>query len=150
ATNHERVVSLASGWVMLLLLVGLLLADAALFIFAIKDGVDTVGHPHFGLFALSIFLCPVLIIMLTGLFTLQPNEARVLVLFGKYKGTVRAPGFHWGNPFYSNGPQQAVSWRAGLAGAKSGSPEAPGQRTLGRNKISLRARTLNAERLKVN
>ena len=48
---------------------------------------------------------------MTGFFTLQPNQARVLVLFGAYKGTVRTPGFHWGNPFYSNGPQQAASWR---------------------------------------
>jgi regulator of protease activity HflC (stomatin/prohibitin superfamily) len=150
ATNHERVVSLASGWVMLFLLIGLLLANTAMFIFSIADGVNTVGHPHFGLFALAIFLFPVLIVSLTGLFTLQPNEGRVLVLFGKYKGTVRASGFHWGNPFYSNGPQQAVYWRASLAAAKFGSQESPGQKPLGRNKISLRARTLNADRLKVN
>jgi len=54
-----------------------------------------------------------LVIMLTGLFTLQPNEARVLVLFGKYKGTVRTSGFHWGNPFYSNGPMQVGSLHEG-------------------------------------
>lgn len=33
-----------------------------------------------------------------GYFTLQPNEAKVLVLFGKYKGTVSSDGFHWTNP----------------------------------------------------
>lgn len=150
ATNQERVVSLASGWLMLFLLIGLLLADVALFIFAVKDGVETVGHPHFGLFALSIFLLPVLIVLLSGLFTLQPNEARVLLLFGKYKGTVRTPGFHWGNPFYSNGPQQTASWRANIAAARVGAAYAAGQKPLSRNKISLRARTLNGDRLKVN
>jgi len=70
----------------------------------------------------NVFLIP-------GFFTLQPNEARVLVLFGQYKGTVRTSGLHWSNPFYSNGT---------------------GQLPLKRNKISLRARTLNGERLKVN
>src|SRR5437870_11236765 len=42
----------------------------------------------------------------TTLFRSQPNEARVLLLFGDYKGTVRTSGFHWGNPFYTNGSQQ--------------------------------------------
>ena len=40
-----------------------------------------------------------------GFFTLQPNEARVLVLFGDYRGTVRLSGFHWANPFYARGLQ---------------------------------------------
>jgi len=33
-----------------------------------------------------------------GYFTLQPNEAKVLLLFGRYKGTIRSDGFHWTNP----------------------------------------------------
>jgi regulator of protease activity HflC (stomatin/prohibitin superfamily) len=72
----------------------------------------------------------------------------VLVLFGKYKGTVRTSGFHWGNPFYSNGPLQAGSLQARRAGTAP--PVAPAQKTLSRNKISLRARTLNGDKLKVN
>jgi regulator of protease activity HflC (stomatin/prohibitin superfamily) len=55
-----------------------------------------------------------------GFFTLQPNEARVLVLFGSYQGTVRNSGFHWTNPFNRKLP------------------------------ISLRARNFQSERLKVN
>jgi regulator of protease activity HflC (stomatin/prohibitin superfamily) len=148
--NHERPVRLQNGWVMLFLLLGLLLADVGLIIFAIKDGVETVGHPHVGLFILGILSFPVLIVLLTGLFTLQPNEARVLVLFGKYKGTVRESGFHWGNPFYSNGPQAAGSWRAQLAAARVGAVAESGEKPLSRNKISLRARTLTGDRLKVN
>ena len=69
------------------------------------------------------------VIMLAGFFTLQPNEARVLILFGDYRGTARRSGFHWANPFYSND-----------RGASSGP----------RRKVSLRARTLNVEKLKVN
>jgi len=38
------------------------------------------------------------VILPWGYFTLQPNEAKVLVLFGRYKGTIRSDGFHWTNP----------------------------------------------------
>ncbi|HZZ72113.1 MAG TPA: SPFH domain-containing protein [Pirellulales bacterium] len=55
-----------------------------------------------------------------GHFTLQPNEACVLSLFGPYVGTVRDSGFFWANPFYA------------------------------RRKISLRARNLEGAKLKVN
>jgi len=60
------------------------------------------------------------IILWAGFFTIQPNTAAVLILFGEYRGTVRKPGFHWANPF------------------------------LTKTKVSLRARNLNGERLKVN
>ncbi len=39
------------------------------------------------------------ILVLPGFFTLQPNRAMVLILFGAYKGTVKANGFFWVNPF---------------------------------------------------
>src|SRR5689334_6870730 len=148
---HEQVVRVQNGWVMLILLIGAILADVALMVFSIKDGVETTGQPHLGLFLLSALAVPLLIIVMTGFFTLQPNQARVLVLFGAYKGTVRTPGFHWGNPFYSRVPQSANSFRARIAAAK-GIATAPAmeQRTLGMNKISLRARTLNGDKLKVN
>jgi len=55
-----------------------------------------------------------------GLFTAQPNQGVVLILFGTYVGTVRQSGWWWTNPFIS------------------------------RRKISLRARSLNGEKLKVN
>ncbi len=47
-------------------------------------------------------------IMLAGLFTVQPNQGRVLQLFGKYVGTERTPGLRLTNPFYS---KTAVSLR---------------------------------------
>ena len=37
----------------------------------------------------------------TGLYSIQPNQAAVLSLFGKYVGTVREAGLRWNNPFYS-------------------------------------------------
>ena len=59
-------------------------------------------------------------VMLIGLVIVGPNESKVLTLFGKYKGTIRANGFYWVNPFYV------------------------------RKSISLRARNLNGQTLKVN
>lgn len=155
AASDERVVHVQNGWIMLPVLVGLLLADIGLLIFALENGDQTTGQSRTPLIIVSILLLPLCIILLKGFFTLQPNEARVLVLFGDYKGTVRKSGFHWGNPFYTNGPQQVGTHAEGtgalskLAGTKTGTTAMPRQ-TLGRNKISLRARTLNGDKLKVN
>src|SRR5262245_8172169 len=100
--NREKVVKVMGGWTMLPIVVALLLGALALLFYSIIAGVRDVGHPYWALMITAVVLEPVSIIMLIGFFTLQPNEARVLLLFGKYKGTVREPGFHWGNPFYSN------------------------------------------------
>ncbi|RPI99766.1 MAG: SPFH domain-containing protein, partial [Chloroflexi bacterium] len=81
----------------------LLLGSIALFIYAIAAGAEAQGHPFWIQFVAGALGIIASIILMPGFFTLQPNEARVLVLFGKYKGTVRQSGFHWGNPFYSNG-----------------------------------------------
>jgi regulator of protease activity HflC (stomatin/prohibitin superfamily) len=59
-------------------------------------------------------------VLIGGFFTLQPNEAAVFTLFGSYRGTARQNGFLWANPFYR------------------------------KLKISLRARNLNGDKLKVN
>jgi hypothetical protein len=69
---------------------------------------------------LWVFAVIVWSIMLGGFFTLQPNMSAALVLFGKYTGTVKSNGFHWANPF------------------------------LHKSRVSLRARNLNPERIKVN
>ncbi len=41
------------------------------------------------------------IVGLSGLFTVQPNDAKVLTLFGEYVGTIREAGLFWANPFYT-------------------------------------------------
>ena len=41
------------------------------------------------------------IFLLLGLFIVNPNEAKVLQLFGRYVGTVKEPGLRWANPFFS-------------------------------------------------
>ena len=58
------------------------------------------GDEHLGLsigVALPMFILE--IIFLVGYFTQEPNQARVMIFFGKYKGTFRKVGFFWANPF---------------------------------------------------
>ncbi|HNQ23571.1 MAG TPA: SPFH domain-containing protein [Phycisphaerae bacterium] len=68
----------------------------------------------------QILLVTVWAFLQGGFFTLQPNQAAVLILFGKYSGTARRSGFHWANPL------------------------------LTKKKVSLRARNLNMDTIKVN
>ena len=154
--NHEREVTVFNGWAMLPLLILLLIANASLLIYSVPIRAAHAEPPIWGLFVAMVFLLPVSVILLTGFFTLQPNEARVLILFGAYRGTVRQSGFHWGNPFYSNGLRPSLQERL-QAAAQQGSRGAGKERIAasqtkanGRNKVSLRARTLNMEPLKVN
>lgn len=135
APTHERVVRVANGWPMLLLLAAVLIADCAFLYFYPAHGLTLFG-------CIIVFL--IVAICVPGFFSLQPNEARVLVLFGAYKGTVRSSGFHWANPFYSNGRPQLPGVAQRLA--DTGRPG----RWRPRNVLSLRARTLNGDKLKVN
>ena len=140
AAHRERVVNVINGATMLFLAILLFLAGAAL----IVSGVETT----MGIFILAGFLILLAdVVIARGFFTLQPNEARVLVLFGSYKGTVRKDGFSWANPFYTNGPGQ-FSLQLGVLQPKIALNS--DRRAPSRNKISLRARTLNGGILKVN
>ena len=52
-----------------------------------------------GIIVLSVLVLVVALFCLGGLFIVNPNDAKALVLFGKYKGTVKSDGFYWANPF---------------------------------------------------
>lgn len=105
-----------NGWLMLavLVLVFLLLCTAAALLRTLQGSELAVSIVAYVL-ALALWG-----VMLAGFFTLQPNMAAVLVLFGKYQGTVRTSGWNWANPL------------------------------LKKIKVSLRARNLNGQRIKVN
>jgi regulator of protease activity HflC (stomatin/prohibitin superfamily) len=153
AASRERVVRVENGWFMVIVLIGLLLDDVALLIFAVVHGTQTTGQPHTPFLVAGIAFLPFCIVLMIGFFTLQPNEDRVLLLFGAYKGTVRQSGFCWGNPFYSNGPLQldALAQAAEAGTRPFGFRGRVARRAAsGRNKISLRARTFDVEKLKVN
>ena len=49
----------------------------------------------------SAALVVLVVLAVTGLYSIQPNQAAVLSLFGKYVGTVKEAGLRWNNPFYS-------------------------------------------------
>ena len=152
SANRERAVQVQNGWLVLPFVVALIPGSIGLLIYSIAAGVRDQNHPYWGWMVLAILCIPTWIILLNGFFTLQPNEARVLVLFGAYKGTVRTSGFHWGNPFYSSGSFRApvdVSGMGAEAAAltKQAAMKADPHR---RNKVSLRTRNFNSEKLKVN
>ncbi|MBL9206444.1 MAG: SPFH domain-containing protein [Opitutaceae bacterium] len=111
--NSERKVSASNGWLMLFINVVLYVLTVILLIAAIRG-----GGPLLLILAVISLLAGITIS--SGFFTLQPNEAAVLILFGAYQGTVRESGFFFTNPFNK------------------------------KLKISLRARNLNGEKLKVN
>ena len=69
-------------------------------------GLVVIGAGIFGVIAVAwplVFLIPVgaiaFLLALPGQYLVQPNEALVLILFGRYKGTVDRPGWHLANPF---------------------------------------------------
>lgn len=101
----------ANGFVMLLDV--LLLIAAAIWFFVLSESRGICGL--FGVLCLfaAVFVS-------TGLFKLEPNEAKVLLFFGKYRGTFSSTGFYWVNPLLS------------------------------RKGVSLRARNLNPDPIKVN
>ncbi len=154
-SNRERITSVQSGWVMLPINIVVIIGSIALLLYALIHGIQNEQHPHWALLVIAVLSEITGLIMLRGFFTLQPNEARVLILFGGYKGTVRTDGFHWGNPFYQGGPANALSWQARMqmqaqAAASHTAPPLPETNRMPRYKISLRTRNFNGDRLKVN
>ena len=112
SVSGEKPIHALSGWFFLIINFCSYVAAVVLLIAAERGG---------GLaFVLGVLLLLTAVVCSRGFFTLQPNEAAVLLLFGAYKGTVRTSGFRFTNPFSK------------------------------RQKISLRARNLNGEKLKVN
>ncbi len=155
--NHEKEIRAISGWGMLAAVIIVFLAGIALLIGAAVLGEDRGANDGtvVALVVVGIVLLALGSILSPGFFTLEPNETRVCVLFGAYKGTARQTGFRWANPFYSNGP--AVKGGAGAAerdpAAKATAKKGQAARTpkkYPRYKISVRARTLNGPKLKVN
>lgn len=102
----------------LMLFVGFLLPIAGIAIFV--SGIGSEGNilPVVGIVGVLAILFGVLIFR--GFIRLEPNEARVMMFFGEYRGTFTLVGFHWVNPFINT------------------------------KHLSLRARNLDAEPIKVN
>ena len=104
-----------NGFLALLVNLAMVAAAVSSFVGAANNYIPTVLGIVVGIVLLVLWF-----VHLIGFMTLEPNEARVMVFFGKYKGTFRQAGFYWVNPF------------------------------LDKKKVSLRARNLNPEPIKVN
>ena len=109
----ERPANKLNGFLMLFLSIAVLVIAIYLLITGIRTDEPQI---------LWVFI-PMLIVfflMTSGFMVVQPNDSRVLVLFGRYSGTVRDSGFWWVNPFTV------------------------------RKKVSLRIRNFNSQKIKVN
>jgi regulator of protease activity HflC (stomatin/prohibitin superfamily) len=115
----EKLTTATNGWQMLT--INLLLSVGGLGMTILTGALA--GNVSEGFAWLLFLTIPAMIlgfVLSAGHFTLQPNEARVLILFGDYRGTVSESGFYWTNPFMT------------------------------KTRISLRTRNLETARLKVN
>ena len=110
---REQTRTVPSGWLALGVLIPAGLGAIALLV----RGAATEQVP---LILGAVVLELLTVFFLIGLFVVNPNQGRVLQLFGKYVGTVRDPGLRWANPFYS------------------------------KKRVSLRVRNFETERSKVN
>ncbi len=136
-----------SGWFMLLFNGALLFGGIGLLLQQFL--ARRPGAPGWIILA-AIGLVALALILFRGHFTLQPNEARVLLLFGSYHGTVRQSGFYWANPFYARIRSQSPLSRREEAGEHGNAHAALAALRGLSAKISLRARNFNSEKLKVN
>ena len=109
-----------NGFVMLFVNLAVLILSIVGIVFSIIQLDESNGTCGGWLLGGCILLLLINIIMWCGLMMLEPNEAKVTTWFGKYSGTFAQTGFYWINPFY------------------------------GTKKVSLRARNLDAEPIKVN
>ena len=98
----------------ILLLAGIVL----LFIWGVTSSLSNNLAVFVIILSVLLFICN--LIAWGGFMQIEPNEARVMIFFGKYEGTVKENGFFWVNPFYT------------------------------KKRLTLRARNLDAEPIKVN
>jgi len=110
------------GTGLVFVLLGILLLPAAITSIAVGATLAERDQPVIGvpLILLGVLLVPTMILVFRGCVLVNPNQSKVVVLFGTYRGTLRQAGFFWVNPFAA------------------------------RRAISLRAHNFNSEHLKVN
>ncbi len=98
---REKSIKPASGWFPLLVVLGLVVG--APFVFASAASAAAAG----GGTAVAVRVIGGILMLLTafislfGFMAVAPNDSRVLLLFGEYRGSVIESGFYWVNPFYS-------------------------------------------------
>lgn len=147
----EKNAPYSNGFFMLLVITVGLLAAVACLIFAILR--FEAGSYFYGaiLLIVSILGMVVFPVMYCGFKVLAPNQAYVFTLFGKYYGTLKAPGFYHVNPFVTANAPAAMNGEPLTVQRKTASGGTETALTLGSpKKISLKTRTLDNRTQKVN
>jgi regulator of protease activity HflC (stomatin/prohibitin superfamily) len=90
---RDRIRSTLSGWLVLPLVIVGVVADIVVFVRTVSGSDTSVIVVVACLIALLV-----LAFLAAGVFIVNPNEAKVLTLFGRYSGSVKTDGFHWANP----------------------------------------------------
>lgn len=137
---EEKILNPISGWIALIAILALVIA---LPLIAIITGVGL-------LFVLSLILAIVALICLAGLKIVNPNEALVLTLFGKYYGTIKKEGFFFVNPFSVGYNPTAVQQTATKVKTKEKGETVSTTKTAASKKISTKTMTFTNEKQKVN
>ncbi len=128
--NERELKGFSGGVALTLVILGMLVSVAIAVIIPISIGDE--NSPLNALVILPILIFCALCVACTGFKVVNPNEAYVLTLFGKYYGTLKKDGFFWVNPF-----SVAVNPAGNVMG-------------IGAKKVSLKAMTLVNEKQKVN
>jgi len=97
----EKTYSPVSGWIPLIVTLGMLVGGPWLIISKAVALGSYGGSQHLLLMIGGIMITVFGVISIFGFMAVPPNQGRVLLLFGKYKGSVLESGFFWVNPFFT-------------------------------------------------
>ena len=140
----EKPIKTINGFLMLFLILLLLLGSIAAFIFGPLLLAETNIPAMVALIVAGVIVLIVDLVLMCGLKILNPNEALVFTLFGKYHGTLKQDGYFWVNPFCEGiNPGAQPASMTTVNGNTSFSFG-------GSKKISLKTMTLNNEKQTVN
>ncbi|MBQ8618670.1 MAG: SPFH domain-containing protein, partial [Clostridia bacterium] len=151
AVPHEKAAPRKNGFFMLLVnLIGMIAAIFCLIFGCIRleNGFYLYGGILLtaGILGITAFS-----ILLAGFKVLAPNQAYVFTLFGKYYGTIKAPGFYHVNPFVTANAPAVITMVNGQPAKPSASAQSGTQLPISTSKkISLKTRTLDNRTQKVN
>jgi len=148
----EKTVWHTGGMSILIINTLLMLGSIALIIYSFVDGA---ANNVLWLVIGFVYLLIPTWLLYGGLCILRPQEAMVLTLFGKYNGTLRGPGFFFVNPFSSAFKSEVGQPSTGAANitstAATGTDEiSKALASAASRKISLKAKTLNNDKQRIN
>lgn len=134
--HQEKTFRPSSGWFPLTVFLGLILVAVILFIATVANS-EQLGGPMTGVGVLTaIAMFATGLVCLFGLLAIAPNQARVLLLFGEYKGSVTDSGFFWVNPFYT---KKKISLR--VRNFETGSTTSPEKKDAAGQVVAQKTRT---------